>query len=130
MAHWEEMWRFSTPNYTVAAEVAPCEDDPADSFEFDDDIQAVRDGSVDWFDVRVRVLARGREIGADYLCCCAYTTADEFFTGHRDPDPLNRNSSVMRAVRGENVAICHYFPSMVSEAIRKARATAISPIAA
>jgi hypothetical protein len=45
----------------------------------------------------------------------------EFYTGHRDTDPMNRNCSIMRAARSENVVICHYFPSMVQEAISAAR---------
>ena len=29
---------------------------------------------MDWFNVRVVVLFNGFSVGADYLCCCAYTT--------------------------------------------------------
>jgi hypothetical protein len=34
---------------------------------------------------------------------------------------MNRNCSIMRAARGGNVCICHYFPGMVAEAINAAR---------
>ena len=40
----------------------------------------VRSGSVDWFNVRVVVLLNGLDVGADYLCCCAYTHAKDFIT--------------------------------------------------
>jgi len=121
--HWEECWRFETARFAVVFEVTPCQDDPADSFEDDESVQDIREGRVDWFDCRVRVLCDDREIGADYLSCCAYTNVREFYESHRDKDPLNRNCSIMRAAEGENVCICHYFPSMVAQAIDQARGT-------
>ena len=57
----------------------------------------------------------------DGLGGCAYKTVREFYTSHRDADPMNQDCSAMRAARGSNVAICHYFPDMVSEAIADAR---------
>ncbi len=119
---WEAIWRFDTRRFTITCEVTPCQDDPADTFGFEDDIEAVRNGSVEYFDARVRVVsAWGDELGSDYLGACAYYTTREFIDGHRDPDPMNRNCSIMRAKNGDNVAICHYFPSMVSQAIAEAR---------
>lgn len=35
---------------------------------------------------------------------------------------MNRNCSIMRAANGDNVMIGHYFPDMVREAVRQARA--------
>ena len=102
--HWEECWRFETANLAIVFEVTDCDDDPADSFEFDDDIAAVRDGTVEWFDARVRVLLTdGRELGADYLACCAYNTVREFYTSHREHKSGD------------------YFTDMVREACRYAR---------
>jgi hypothetical protein len=122
MTRWETCWEFHTRNLNVTFQVTPCEENPADHFEFPDDIEAVQSGRVEWFDCRVRICWRdGTEIGSDYLGCCAYTSVREFYESHRDPDPLNRNSSIMRAKNGENTAICHYFPSMVAEAIAEAR---------
>jgi hypothetical protein len=43
-------------------------------------------------------------------------------TSHRGPDPMNRNTSLI----GDGVTICHYFPGMVREAIKEARATLTS----
>lgn len=121
---WEEVWRFETANLSVVLEVTPCTDDPAESFEFPEDIEAINSGLVDWFNARTRVLTKaGEELGADYLGSCSYNSVREFFTSHRTADALNRNCSVMREVRGQNVVICEYFPSMVREAIRSARHT-------
>lgn len=123
MSTWETMWEFETDRFHIVADIQPEEANPADSFDDAADIQAIRDGNVDWFCVRVRVLDRitGNELGGDRLGGCAYTYVREFFTSHRDPDPLNRNCSIMRAARGDNVVICHYFPDMVLAAIREAR---------
>ena len=104
MTHWEECWRFNTANFAVVLELAPCEDDPADSFQFDEDIEAVRNGSVDWFDARIRVLYDNREVGSDYLCCCAYAPARDFWTAHRKHKQRD------------------YFGDMVRMAIAQARA--------
>ena len=122
MRQWNEVWSFDTPRLHVALEVMPCDDDPADQFEFQEDIDAVRNGDVAYFDARVIVRDNeGRELGSDYLCGNAYNSVKEFYTSHRDPDPMNRNCSVMRAKQGENVCICHYFPDMVAQAVDQAR---------
>lgn len=119
----ELIYQFSIGEIEVRGFVYPEDMDPADSFQFDEDVEAVRSGEVEWFGVTVEVLKNGHVIGSDHLGGCAYKTVHEFFDGHRDPDPMNRNSSIMRAAHGGNVAICHYFPSMVSQAIADARRT-------
>ena len=123
MARYETVWSFETRNFTVELRVEPEDMDPADSFQFEEDIEAVRNGDVEWFWARVVVLKNGHEIGSDSLGGCAYKTIDEFIEGHRDPDPMHRNSSIMRAARGDNVVICHYFPGMVKVALDDARMT-------
>lgn len=134
-------WSFETATLFIGLYTEPENMDPADSFEFPEDIEAVRSGEVEWFSASVRVYLKGeddtyctdwREIGSDHLGGCAYTTVREFYTSHRDADPMDRNCSLMHAARGENVSICHYFPGMVSEAIRDARATIarLAPLAA
>lgn len=126
--HWETVWQFNTANYRVALEIAPEEMDPADSFEFAEDIAAVRNGNVEWFVARVSIYVKTEHgevrLGCDVLGGCAYETVREFYTSHRDPDPMCRNSSIMRAKNGGNMVICHYFPSMVAVAIKDARANA------
>lgn len=119
---WETIWRFDTRRFTVLCEVTPCQDNPSDVFGFDSDVEAVRNGDVQYFDARVRVLsAWGDELGCDYLGACSYKSTDDFVAGHRDRDPMSRNSSLMRAKNGENTSICYYFPSMVREATGQAR---------
>ncbi len=123
----ETVWEFQTANFRVELAVRPEETDPADSFEFDDDIEAVRNGTVEWFTAVVTVYGPdGEDLGVDALGCCAYRAVDEFIAGHRDPDAMNRNSSVMRAAKGQNVCICHYFPDMVRQATADARTTLAS----
>jgi hypothetical protein len=121
--HYEAVWKHETARFRVELQVSPCDMDPADSFDFEDDIAAVRNGDVEWFDASVVVYLDGREVGRDSLGGCAYRDAYDFYAAHRDPDPMNRNCSIMRAARGENVAICHYFPDMVRQAIAEARTT-------
>ena len=119
----ETAWKFETRNFTIALEVEPCIDDPADDFDDEESVEDIRSGNVAWFDARVSVYRNGHRIGSDTLSHCAYRDVEEFYTSHRDPDPMNRNSTLMRAQQGGNVSICHYFPSMVSEAIADARRT-------
>lgn len=121
-------WSFETARFFVGFYAQPEELDPADSFQFQDDIDAVRSGDVEWFSALVRVYVKEGEhesdwleVGADVLGGCAYKTVREFYTSHRDPDPMNRNCSIMRAARGANVVICHYFPDMVRAAVAEAR---------
>lgn len=121
------VWSFHTRNYVVTLRLDPEDMDPADSFEFQDDIDAVRNGNVLWFCAVVEVQSKRSSwrhvIGRDVLGGCAYRTAEEFYTSHRDPNPLNRNCSAMRAASGANVVVCHYFPDMVRQALADARAT-------
>jgi hypothetical protein len=88
---------------------------------------AINDGSYVMFDSTVRVLLDGKEIGCDHLGSSVYDADDiaDFWTSHRDKNPMNRNCSLMRAVRGQNVVICHELPSMVYEAIHMARQTLV-----
>lgn len=119
----ETVWTFRTADLAVSLELEPCQTDPADSFDDPDDVESVRSGQVAWFDavVCVRDIETGALYGADALGACAYSSAEEFYTSHRDPDPMNRNCSAMRAAHGGNVVICHYFPDMVYAACREAR---------
>lgn len=119
----ETVWEFETVNYRIALELSPEETDPKDLFQFQEDIDAIHNGDVAWFAASVVVYKKGHEIGRDALGGCAYKTAEEFYTSHRNRDPMNRNCSLMRAARGDNVVICHYFPDMVRLAIEDGRRT-------
>ena len=104
----ETVWTFDTPNFRVALEIEPEDMDPADSFEFPEDIEAVRSGTVEWFVASVVVYAGDdpdslTEIGRDSLGGCAYRTVREFYTEHRS----GRSGS--------------YFTDMIGRAIAQAR---------
>jgi hypothetical protein len=117
---WEKMWSFQTSRFLVIAEIAPEIDDPADSFDdcCQDAIDAIRAGDMAWFQVRVRVLHNGSELGSDYLGGCAYHDANEFFSEHI------RGAAYAREQRAKGVLVGSYFPQMIREAISEARKTA------
>jgi hypothetical protein len=116
------LWQFHTERYSVAFFAEEEDIDPADSFEFDDDIAFAReDDPAHWFCAVVVVYGPdGKQIGSDVLGGCSYNSFREFYSSHRDRDPANRNTLAMKA---SNRAICHYFPDMVRQAISDARAT-------
>lgn len=127
------LWRFDTLRYSVAFWPMDEDSDPADSFEIEEDIAFARSGNpAHWFCAVVGVFKRDEEsadvvsgmptdedfvlVDYDTLGGCSYRSFKEFVEGHRDRDPLNRNCSLMRAQRGDNVVIGRYFPTMVREA--------------
>ena len=55
MSDFETVWEFRTKQFRVALEIWPEDMDPADSFEFQEDIDAVRTGAVEWFQATVSV---------------------------------------------------------------------------
>ena len=118
---YEEVWKFETKNFRISLDIAPETDDPRDHFEFPEDIAAVTNGDVMWFMARATVSCLGHIISQDYLGSCAYKNIKDFIASHRDEDPMNRNSSIMRQVRGNNVSIGHYFPDMIRTAVNDAR---------
>jgi hypothetical protein len=127
------IWQFHTARFRVVCHVDNDEINPADSFEFPDDIEFAREGGSHWFVAFVSVWYQEDEnderltyLAHDCLGGCSYRSFDEFVSSHRDRDPMNRNCTIMRAdykarTGSDNVSICHYFPSMVSEAITAAR---------
>lgn len=116
-------WSFVTARFRVQLDI---ESDYNHKYDGDDENGEIQrmldDGELVAFDSSVRVYLDGNLIGADYLGASIYQIGKEyeFWTAHRDPNPMNRNCSIMRAARG-NVTICHYFPDMVREAIKAAR---------
>lgn len=118
----QNMYRFAIGRFEIRADIEPCADIDL-SWDDDGETRAgLESGALEAFDTRVSVWLNGVQIGADWLCQSIYSDPAEFFTSHRDSDPMNRNCSAMRAARGDNVVICHYFPSMVQAAIADARA--------
>lgn len=117
----ETMWKFDLGAISIRAIIQPS----SEPYDGDDDgeTQALIDaGELEIFDTAIVVSINGREIGFDNLGSSVYANPREFFSDHRAADPMNRNCSIMRAARGGNVSICHYFPRMVSEAVADARA--------
>lgn len=125
----ETVWQFRTRRFRVALELefVPYEYDGDDD---DGEIQRKLDcGDFVAFDSRVCVYLDGRRIAENWLSGSVYAadSVAEFWQAHRDANPMNRNCSTMRAAHGERVCICHYFPDMVREAIREARAVLANP---
>lgn len=101
-----EIWRFETARYAVTCHALVEDCDPADSFQFEDDIAFARSANgygPQWFMACVRVVntETGIELGTDYLGGCSYNSFDEFVTPQKSG----------------------YFPDMVRGAIRETRAT-------
>lgn len=118
------VWRFKTRNFVVQLVIEPEEMDPENHFDDEEIIQGIRDGVYTWFCARVEVIerAQGEVVGWDSLGACSYNSIEEFYTSHRDQDPMNRNCTIMRANHpsGPMVSICHYFPDMVRQAVAHA----------
>jgi hypothetical protein len=98
MTHWETVWSYSTARFTVALDVTDEDMDPADSMEFEEDIEFARQGGWHWFVARIRVLWDHDVIGEDHLGACSYHSLEDFKSGG-------------------------YFQDMISEACRDARVT-------
>lgn len=119
-------WRFRTKRFTVSLYLKRDWGYQYDGDDAGGETQEKLDsGEYVAFDSTVEVELDGEVIAHNTMSGSVYA-ADEvaqFFTGHRDIDPMNRNCSIMRAAHpaGPNVSICHYFPGMVSEACEDAR---------
>lgn len=120
----ETVWQFDTKHFSVKLLVEQEDRYQYDGDDEDGEIQRKIDcGEYIAFQSAVIVEHDGEEIAADYLGGSVYDwrTVPEFWTAHRGRDPMDRNCSIMRAARGANVCICHYFPGMVAEAVAEAR---------
>jgi len=125
----DTVWEFRTARLRVALELDRDHGYQYDGDDEDGETQSKLDsGEYVAFDSSVVVYIVNDngdelEIGRDSLCGSVYSIDDysEFWTAHRSSDPMNRNCTAFRARHGENCTICHYFPGMVSEAIKRAR---------
>lgn len=126
-----EVWSFGTKRFRVVLEVERQWNYQYDGDEEGGETQAKLDsGEFVAFDSRIVVYFDGEAIGSDDLGGSVYGSDNyrEFWQAHRGRDPLNRNCTLMRrAWRGGGdpeaaVSICHYFPEMVRNAVRDARA--------
>lgn len=117
------VWVHATRRFRVRLEIEPDRSYCYDGDDENGETQAALDsGEYVAFDSALIVELDGQEIARDTLCGSVYGADNfaEFWTAHRDADPMNRNCSIMRAARG-NCSIGHYFPDMVRQAISEAR---------
>lgn len=120
----ETPYEFRTARFVVRLEIEFQDGYQYDGDDEDGETQAALDsGEFVAFDSRAAVYLDEKLIAADYLGSSVYGAdeVDSFVTAHRDPDPMNRNCTLMRAARGQNVCICHYFPDMIRQAVDAAR---------
>ena len=116
----ENMWKFHTANYLIVARIEPCIDLDLLWDDTGKTRDALESGLYTAFDTVVEVFKNNRVIGRASLCGSIYENPSEFFTDHRTSPAEYRNTLAQKAQRR---AICHYFPSMVKEAIADARRT-------
>lgn len=120
----ETVWEFKTARFSIQLQV---EYDHGYQYDGDDEggeTQAALDrGDYVAFDSSVVVYLDNIEIARDSLGGNVYDASKvrEFWTAHRDPDPMNRNCTAYRAKHGQNHVICHYFPDMVRQAVASVR---------
>lgn len=120
----DTVWTFRTARFRIALELIHLDGYQYDGDDEDGETQAALDsGAFVAFDSKVTVFLDGEEIASDYLGGSVYSADNfrEFYTAHRGADPMNRNCSIGREMRGGSV-IGHYFPDMVANAIGEARA--------
>ena len=118
------VWVHNVGRFQVRLQIEPISGYQYDGDDEKGETQAKLDsGEFVAFESSVIVDLDGEEIGRDDLYGSVYSAdqVSEFWTAHRDSDPMNRNCSIMRQARGANVVICHYFPDMVRNAVQAAR---------
>lgn len=116
----ETLWTFRTKNFRVVLTAEPEHDLDLSWCEAGETADKIESGEWVAFCAKVAVYLNGAEIASDYLGQCIYADPSDFATGHRDPDPMNRNCSL----NDRNIG--HYFPGMVAQAIEEARAAIAS----
>lgn len=105
MTHWETMWTFSTPNFSVSWQITECQDLDLSWAEDDGEtLRKLQDGIYTAFDSRIVVYCNGEEVGCDYLGQSIYENPKDF-----------RDHIGSRGKYGS------YFTDMVRSAISEAR---------
>lgn len=93
---WEHMHHENRSRFDIDVYITHEETDPADLFQESETLEAIRDGRLAWFMVKVTASRQGLILGADYLGGCCYASPEEFLKGA-------------------------YYDDMVAEAIQAAR---------
>jgi hypothetical protein len=109
-----EMFRFKTVNFLIVATIEPDHDVDISFDETNETRDNLESGKWQAFGTIVTISHNGIELGQHSLWGSIYADPRDFFTSHRDSDPMNRNCSIMRKARGDAV-LCHYFPDMIIE---------------
>jgi hypothetical protein len=100
----DALWRFNTKHLSMCFFATPEDLDPADAFQFEEDIEAVRSSAVEWFTAWVVVYGPNEEVlGYDVLGGCAYKNFSDFYGSRGD-----------------------YFTDMVTHAASEARTTILA----
>lgn len=81
MPHYEPIHTEEFEGFEIEFSAAPEDTNPADSFEFEEDIEMVRSGACEWFVARVTASKSGIILGEDYLGGCAYANVCDFLEG-------------------------------------------------
>jgi hypothetical protein len=118
------VWTFKTRRFRVSLELTRDSSFQYDGEDSNGETQAALDrGDFVAFNSFISVEFDGELIACNSLCGSVYQadSVADFYTDHRDSNPMNRNCEAMRAVHGARTVICHYFPDMVREAISEAR---------
>ena len=115
----DTLWKFATTRFSIVCTAEEEWDVDLSWDETGETAEKLASGEYVVFCAKVAVYLDGREVAADYLGQCIYDRSPDFVTAHRGPDPMNRNCTIMRKVRGD-ISICHYFPDMVSIAVAEA----------
>lgn len=118
------VWEFNTDRFKITLDIELDNGYRYDGDDPDGEVQSkLNDGEFIAFDSIVTVFCDDMEIASDSLGGSVYDPDEmsDFWTAHRDSNPMNRNCSLMRAARRDGTCIGHYFPDMVSQAIKDAR---------
>jgi hypothetical protein len=121
----ERMFSFETATFLVEAFISPDQDLDLSFDDSGETAEKLESGEYQAFatDVTVTHKPTGIVLATESLCGSVYSDPREFFTDHRNSPAEHRNTLANKA-RG--VCICHYFPGMVTEATKAARAALAS----
>ena len=118
-----QVWKFAIGRVKLTLEIEQEQNYQYDGDDKNGETQDKLDcGDYVAFTSIVRCYIDNMEMGRDDLSGSVYEFGkeSEFWTAHRTSSPEYRNTLAQKAQRR---VICHYFPGMISEAIRQARET-------
>jgi hypothetical protein len=76
--------------FHITVEALPEYINPADMFDDDATIEGIRNGTFEWFMVRVTASKNGIKLGTDYLGSCCYRHYLDFIDDDYLPDMIER----------------------------------------